>query len=404
MLKSLQIGNWKSFGQARNTLELAPLTLIVGPNASGKSNALDALRFLQGAALEYPLGDVLRGRWQGQREIWPPIRGQVAEATRGGTTRFGLVSDWALETGGGVLRHAIEVDVQGDASLFRESVFRDGSPLFDTHGASLGAATGPLVGGAINAALKSRGKGKSQKETYSALSSLLGQVTASGRVDADAIAKVHELQRAIRSTVFLDIQPSRMRDYRPERPSSLGTSGENISPVLAALPDDARQDIVDWLSELCAPEVRDLEFDRTQLREVMLFVREGDFKISARSLSDGTLRFLGLVTALLTAPEGSLLVLEEPDVGLHPARVHLLARLLEQTSRTRNVQVIATTHSPTLLAHLSIDSLRDVVAMGRDEHGATVCSRLGKLEYFETLEDSRQLEHLVSTGWIERAL
>ena len=86
MLTSLKLEGWKSFGKDRGRSELifAPLTLLVGPNASGKSNALDALRFLQGAALDYPLGDVLRGRWEGQREIWPAIRGSVVEASHVG--------------------------------------------------------------------------------------------------------------------------------------------------------------------------------------------------------------------------------------------------------------------------------------------------------------------------------
>lgn len=99
MLTSLTLTNWKSFGETRNELPLAPLTLLVGPNGSGKSNALDALRFLQGAALDFPLGDVLRGRWEGQREIWPPIRGLVVEAARTGLKRFEIGSRWKLETG-----------------------------------------------------------------------------------------------------------------------------------------------------------------------------------------------------------------------------------------------------------------------------------------------------------------
>jgi predicted ATPase len=197
-----------------------------------------------------------------------------------------------------------------------------------------------------------------------------------------------------------------MRDYKPEHTQALGTSAENISPKLAALSADQLDDVVGWLGELCAPKLTGISFDRTKLKEVMFFLEEGaENKISARSVSDGTLRFLGLVTALLTAEEGSLIVLEEPDVGLHPARIHLLARLLEQTTKERRVRVLATTHSSVLLAHVSPESLANVVAMGRDdEHGVTVCERLGNLAHFATLRDSKQLDHLISTGWIERAL
>ncbi|MEZ4295757.1 MAG: AAA family ATPase [Polyangiaceae bacterium] len=99
----------------------------------------------------------------------------------------------------------------------------------------------------------------------------------------------------------------------------------------------------------------------------------------------------------------SLIVLEEPDVGLHPARIHLLARLLEQATRERGVQVLATTHSPILLAHLSAES-RGCRCPRSRRPGVSVCERLGNLKHFDTLRDSKQLDHLVSTGWIERAL
>ncbi len=127
--------------------------------------------------------------------------------------------------------------------------------------------------------------------------------------------------------------------------------------------------------------------------------------ISARSLSDGTLRFLGLLVALLTSPPGTLMVLEEPDVGLHPSRIRLLAELFEHLAKKQRIQILAATHSPTLIAHLSDQALGDVVAFGRDrESGCTVCSRLADLPNFEVLRSSRDVAHLISTGWLERAL
>ncbi|HET7499635.1 MAG TPA: ATP-binding protein [Kofleriaceae bacterium] len=158
--------------------------------------------------------------------------------------------------------------------------------------------------------------------------------------------------------------------------------------------------------ELCAPEIETIDFDRTKLREVMMIlVERGGRQTSARSASDGTLRFLGELVALLTSPPGTMIVLEEPDVGLHPSRIRLLAELLEQIVSKRELQVIATTHSPTLLAHLSPEALGHVIAFGRDrETGDTICSRLEDLAHFATLRDAKNIEHLLSTGWLERAL
>jgi predicted ATPase len=406
MLKSLKLEGWKSFGKdrGRSTLELAPLTLLVGPNASGKSNALDALRFLQGAALDDPLGDVLRGRWEGQREVWPAIRGSVVEAAHVGRTSFKLSSTWSLDRHR--LEHTIGVRTRGDVALNRERLAESEGYLFDTHASALGDSAGRAPGGGIKVALRRRGKGNSPTFMYSSLRSLLGQIEDKDTV-SDVVLEISQLlRRSLRDAVFLDIRPAVMRDYRPQNGGHLGTSAENISPVLADLPRDTLSDVVDWLSELCAPEIETIEFDRTKLREVMMIlVERGGRQTSARSASDGTLRFLGELVALLTSPPGTLIVLEEPDVGLHPSRIRILAELLEQIVTKRRLQVIATTHSPTLLAHLSEEALGNVIGFGRDrERGDTICSRLRDLPHFETLRQAKNIEHLLSTGWLERAL
>jgi len=407
MLRSLRLKNWKSFGSAdtsRNRVQFGPLTLLVGPNASGKSNVLDALRFLQGAAFDYPLGDVLRGRWEGQRAIWTGIRGQLSEASRGGGSEFTIESEWSNATGS--LSHAISVDLLDEALLRAERLEDATGYLFDTNAPAMRGAAGRKVGGGIGAALRSEGKGNSATLEFRSSRSLLGQVEPTGRVRQEVLDSAHTIRTALREAVFLDIQPNRMRDYRPLAGPHLGLSGENISPLLASVDSVVLEDIVDWLSELCVPGIDRIDFDRTQLKEVMLFlVEKGGTRVSARSMSDGTLRFLGEVTALLTSPPGTLMMLEEPDVGLHPSRIHLLARLLEHVTKDGRIQVIATTHSPSLLAHLSPASLGDVVALSRDlGSGETVASRVADLPDADTFRNSEHLERLVSTGWLERAL
>jgi predicted ATPase len=409
LLLSLDFNDWKSFGPhepppavTRHRLQVAPLTLLVGPNASGKSNVLDALRFLQGVALDYPLADVLRGRYEGQREVWPAIRGGIVEAARAGTKLFALETSWCLDRRH--LEHTIAVGTARDLAVEGEDLKEDGEYLFSTHAPTLGNTTGRQAGGAIRVALKGTGGGRNPAETYSSARSLLGQVEQKGRVMAAVVSGAHAVRDAMRGAIFLDIRPALMRDYRPENGGHLGTSGENISPALAALSEERRRDVVDWLAELCAPTIADIRFDKTRLREVMMSLVEGEREISARSLSDGTLRFLGHVVALITSEPGSLVVLEEPDVGLHPARIRLLAELLQQVTSAGGIQVLATTHSPTLLAHLSRESLGNVIAFGRERDTAyTVVSRLADLSYFETLATG-DLEHLISTGWLERAL
>jgi predicted ATPase len=417
MLTEIRLDDWKSFGSgehARNTLKLGPVTLLVGPNASGKSNVLDAIRFLQGAAQGMALADVLKGHWEGGRQVWPGIRGHIAEAARLGNETFQL--SCRLNDAGLGLSYAVQVGLADPVVIQSETLTRDsvdrGSP--DSPAVLLFKRDKPtsLVEGQPGPAMSRIDIMRRPEITdplfYEAQRSTLGLLRAllPDRPRNEALDHGKFVQQALAGVTFLDINPAAMRDYKPIGSGPLGVAGENISPVLYSLEKKRLADVMDWLSELCAPELQAIAFDKTQLREVMMFLVEKEgHRISARSASDGTLRFLGLLVALLTCPAGTLMVLEEPDVGLHPSRIRLLAELFEGLAKRRGIQILATTHSPTLLSHLSKETLGDVVAFGRDpQTGWTACSTLADLPHFATLRDATDLEHLISTGWLERAL
>lgn len=207
---------------------------------------------------------------------------------------------------------------------------------------------------------------------------------------------------------FLSISPAAMRDYSPKQALEMAADGANISAVVKELCKDkegARR-IVGWLSELCAPRIAGIEFVETDLGDVMLqLVEEDGTKVSARSLSDGTLRFLGELVALLEAEPGSILLIEEIENGLHPERLHLLMQLLETVTAERRVQVVVTTHSPLVLRALSPVALADAVLFARvRDHDGTVVRRLGDLPHFEEVAGRRGVDQLFASGWLERAL
>ncbi|AKF04653.1 AAA family ATPase [Sandaracinus amylolyticus] len=408
MLTTLALEGWKSFG-ALVELPLARTTLLVGPNASGKSNVLDAIRFLQGIALDLPLTDVLRGSWDGGRQVWPGIRGAEVEAAHVGAGRFTLGTAWSDASS--KIEHGVCVQTRPEVALAEEALFDGDGRVrywFDTHAKTLGERKGLQAGGAIAVAIRATGAGgRNVSATYSASRSLLGQIEITERVDPRVVENARAVRARLRGITHVEIHPQLMRDPAPLHWKQMGASGEHVAAVLHSMSDAQRADLVDWISELCAPRVGAIDFDVVEsVREVYFFLREqSGARISARSLSDGTLRFLGILVALLTAPEGSLIVLEEPDVGLHPARVHLLAEILESVPRERNIQVLATTHSPILLAHLSDEVLANVIAFDRDPStGWSIAKRVGTLPHYPLLRDSEQRDHLIATGWLERAL
>ena len=126
-------------------------------------------------------------------------------------------------------------------------------------------------------------------------------------------------------------------------------------------------------------------FPRTREGITQLYVREKgvDDAFAATSLSDGTLRFLLLLTVLLDPAPPPLVCIEEPEVGLHPDAIRDVADLLVEAS-TRT-QVIVTTHSPPLIDALS-DQPEAVAICERDFDGFTQIRRLQGSKLTEWLE------------------
>ncbi len=413
MLASIRLTNFKSF-RAAEAIPLAPLTLCVGANASGKSNLFDAIRFLQGIGLKMSLADVLHGRWEGGHQVWPGIRGGLQEVARAGENSFALQTAWDI--GRRRLTHEIECRTNGQALLEREVLVSAGEGDYLFNGSTQKSGAVQVMAGVISGrvqipvAIRPPASGESPVKIFDATRSLIDQIVYEESIHPTVILGCDVIEKAMASALFLDIQPSMMRGYAPKAVDHLGLHGENVSASVWKMCQDAgsdrKADLLDWLSELCAPRLKDISFIETGLGEVMLqLIEDDDSKVSARSLSDGTLRFLGILTALLTAPEHTLVLIEEVENGLHPTRVRLLTEILESAASKRNVQVLATSHSPTVLRALSAESLGAAVVFGRLPDGAgTVMRRLKDLPQFSEIVERRGIEDLFTTGWLERAL
>lgn len=423
MLERLRLTDFKSF--VDEEAELAPLTLLVGANASGKSNFLDALRFLQQTAFDGPLADMLNGE-QGRLGEWPGIRGKAPEAARLGTTGFAVESTWTAPIPEDVsyddavwptdtsllveLTHRIACSTLPDVLLEAESLGRERSEgsLYRTGAVQDDTIEVPWL------PLGRRAKKPSGSTTLisrdqSVNWTILGSINhGSPAIPDDVVDYAGAHLVALLRLQFVDVQPARMRAYGRRR-APLGEDGSNISGVLAQLCDDPedKRTLIDWLTEICAPELVDLDFiEVPELGDVMaVLVEKGGRRITARSLSDGTLRFLGMLVALRTAEPGSVILMEDIEADLHPTRIRLLVEYLEAVTRERNIQIIATTHSPVVLEWLSEEALRSAIVFGRiPEREGTVMRRLGDLPHFDEIVKRKGIDELFTTGWLEMAL
>ncbi|HLA85544.1 MAG TPA: ATP-binding protein [Thermoguttaceae bacterium] len=402
MIEQLRLKNFKSFAEEGVIIPFAPVTILVGANASGKSNIFDAIRFLQGIGAEWSVAEIMAGKYEGGRRIAPGLRGGAAEACLMGSSQF-TISSIVRRSGLAAVTVPLgeERIAESETNIFEHEITCGIKPTLRVESESLRVKTD---GGAARTFDLKEPLKQFPKE-HSRLLEVLKDVSA----DALVKYRVSQLLEYYSNIHFLDVQPSQMKAYVPLSMNVLGEYGENLSAILYRLcmDDDRKSQFLDWLAELCAPEVTDLDFEKTISDKVQVRLKEGqnvDF-ISAESISDGTLRFMAILAAMYDAPEGTLFVMEEIENGLHPTRIHLLVELLEQFAESKNIQVIATTHSSQVLLGLGEKALRNAVLVARPEGSpGSVVRRLGDLPHFEEVTKKTQIDQLFTAGWLEFSL
>ena len=420
MITSIRLVNFKNF--ADETLRLGPVTILVGANASGKSNVRDAFRILHGIGRGYTLAEIFGGN----REAgWLPIRGAMNEIIRFGQSTFSLEVELDLE--GKKFRYMIEIGYatkttfaaqwDGPFRVEKERLEADSKVIY--HAAR--DATGTLR-------ITESDMEFEETELDLALERPILNALSSRRGDlSPAMSNVFQITcRALGglgNIRFLDPVPDRMRE--PASPGAtilgdggenlrttfpratiMGDGGENLSTALQGICADPkrRETLTSWLHELTPMDVTGFEFPRDPGGRVHLVICEKNGrKVSAASASDGTLRFLALLVALFDRYDAGLFF-DELDTGIHPVRLGLLLDLFEGPARGDR-QIIGTTHAPTLLTAMNDETF---------EHSSVVCrledaddAIIRPLAAFPNVRDLRQdqgLGPLHESGWMEDML
>ena len=208
---------------------------------------------------------------------------------------------------------------------------------------------------------------------------------------------------------FLDLSPESMRQPAFPAQTVLGDSGENLPAVLKEICADPgrRETLAEWTRELTPMDVRDFEFptDPTTGKVQLAFRESTGRVVSAWVASDGTLRFLAMLAALLGANPARLYFFEEIDNGIHPSRLRLLADLIERCTAENGVQVVATTHSPDLLSMVGDETFKNTsVVCRRPDTDTAVVRPVASLPNAAELRQSQGLGRLHAAGWMEDAI
>ncbi len=377
-------------------LELDPLTVLVGPNASGKSNLMDILGFL---------GDAAR------------LGLETATTRRGGIDSIGRKSPTGRVLGPeigyqyrflwGTLNYAVALmrKSKGEYWVKRESARlhpadSGGQPL------EFALANGRLTKPNLKRILKQIDSTRSQEDgrlrsfagianqlieksnpqdiqlmsrepmQLSSLLSfllkgedkyfLLHQSLSDARDDLGRVGLYHIFPNSLR-------EPQKVADSHP-----LATGGENLASTLRDMIQKKSRFLPDLKSALtfAVPGVRDIRVSHAGSYYVVELNHERNggnemgswFDLSHES--DGTIRLLALLTALFQDPAPSLIGLEEPELAIHPGAMVVLSDTMREAALRG--QVLVATHSPDLIDRLPIESIRAVTS----EDGSTKVGRV----------------------------
>lgn len=411
MIERITIENFKSFRKAE--LPLGPLTLLIGANASGKSNEIEGIQLLSWLASGRRLGDLLFAI----REQELSIRGTAADLGYQGTRQISLGCDLAPAPGKSVsLSFYITLRIGADG--LRIVAERLESPDLRTH-FPLYTVVEPAsrYSNELQVAYNNFAQGgKKPRIACVDQQAIFTQVATPARFAHKVSQRIipvaaSSLRESLESILFLDPNPSRMRNYSFLQESKLKGDGAALSSVLHHLTEeeDKKGEVLDFIRSLPEQDIADITYLETPRREVMVQIHEtfGGKSIprEAALLSDGTLRVLAVAAALLSVPAGSMVIIEEIDNGVHPSRAELLLMNVLNVARKRKLRVLLTTHNPALLDALPPEAVPDTVACYRDpDEGDSRLIRLEDLESYPDLVAQGPLGRLVTQGILDRFL
>jgi predicted ATPase len=355
-LKSLRLAGWKSVRET--TVELRPLNVLIGANGAGKSNFVSFFKMLNEMVGERLQEFIERSGGAKSLLHFGPKRTSVLEA------------ELAFQTGTGVSRYYHRLmHVAVDRLIFSEERLVFQKPAFPEPQVQV------LGGGYRESELKP--EAERNNKTAKVIRALLSACRVFHFHDTSETARVrqpcyiHANRHLLPDAGNLAAMLYAYRETRPAIYRRILSTVRQVAPFL--------DDFI-------------LEPQRLNANEILLNwkARGSDYEFGPHQFSDGTLRGIALATLLLQ-PEDELpdlVLLDEPELGLHPNALGILAALLKKASH--HCQVLIATQSATLLDHFELDDIIVVQQRG----GESTFERLDPEAYREWRE-----EYFVSELW-----
>ena len=384
LIKRVVLRNYRSIKSCK--VEMSALTVIVGRNAAGKSNFVDAIRFVRDALVN-------------QLDFAMRERGGIDEvrrrAAKSRPPNFSIELELMLQEGAATYGFTIAPVAGRQFEVAKERCVVHTK----AHGgAAFAAERGQVIG-------FSRGDeasllfAKSEESPIAAAPDRLYLVAVSN------LPPFRPVYEALTRMVFHNLNPDEMkRPQRPERGDQLTRDGHNIASVIKELTENgsaAKARVIEYLNAI-GVGISDFRTRPVSGYETVEFTQSAPnldkpWKFDASAMSDGTMRSLGILVSLL-ATKGTghggptLVAVEEPETALHPAAAGALFDAITEASL--RTQVLVTCHSPDLLDQPGLPP-ESIIAALLDDQG----TRLGRIS-----EAKRDLlrQHLQTAGELLR--
>lgn len=375
MIERVRVVGFKSLRNVE--LPLAQLTLLIGANAAGKSNLLDAIGLLGRIANSDTLTEAFESQRGNPIEAFSVpssgiegllaqpkvslrleadirlsgstirrVNSRIREAREGFESPRGLVRHTFL-------RYSVEVEMRTSTGML---VVADESLRALNQDGTVTQSRGPFFSkenSARGRVMRLRLEGQSRPTDYDLG---LDRSIVSMPLYPPHYPHVVALREELAGWNYYYLEPRAMREDSPLREvTRLPSDGSDLAAFFNTLRErePKRFSAVKRALRLILPDVDDLDVERTTDGLLRLSVTERGVRFPASVLSEGTLRVLALLAITNSSNPSTLVGYEEPENGVHPARLALLAGLFENSTLSSETQFLIATHSPVLPQHFS---------------------------------------------------
>ena len=366
MVESITLQNFKSFGE-QQTIPLEPITVLVGPNNSGKSNFMSVGRFLTNSlVVNVPEAIRQEGEFFFHRPLF-----EKRPCTIGWTTSKATYSATLSPAG----PYPIQLEALSDSASGGMRLSRNaGGQLRQYRGTQF--TVFPV-------------------ENHN---SFLVQQTGLSQQDHDVLRSVW---RPFQNSQTIKLSLGALREDSEVVPKpEIGLDGRGLAAVLGlwrgAMPE--KTEALQGFMTRCLPEMANVFVRPAPVpgHQRLWFKQKDGLEFDSQHVSDGVLAFTALAMHALSVEPGQLLFIEEPEQSIHPKRLRELVDLLRDIVRERECQFVIATHS-TVLLNTFRDEPEAILLFRRSETGTRV-RRLSDVPELLTALQQTPLGDLLETG------